>query len=862
GSGNDSLDGGLGDDTLIGNGGNDTYTMTFGVDSVIRNGVSTLVSTSGSDTFIDYAGTSTVKVNPNGSQVGFTFTERGTDGNIYTRTYADGFGKQLIATQTLIGNFANEGTQFSIGVNGYTVNGSTGSQTYQSFTEVSGNTVYSYNANFNQNNLLIGSIYNESMTGGAGSDWLEAGSGNDTIFASGGYDRIDGGLGSDTAAYGALDNLSAGVKGVMVLATDQGNAASLNDYFVFKNQNYTAGSFSASTLLASGSADYLQSVEYIAGTAQSDLFVGGYSSDWFAGRGGLDTFYGGSSVERGTDWVDYQSSLFTMGITANLGGLSAGTTTNLTLGGIAIGTQYNTITGTVNTQMGPDTLYNIEGIRGTSYNDTLIGSTSGNWLRGGLGNDVLVGISNGFPGALAEAATDWADYLNSAYGVTVNLGVGSNAASSLSLSTVAGISISGMSYGTATGADGNDILIGMTGARGGDGNDILIGSSGADWLAGSQGNDTLIGGGGNDWASYKWANGSVTVNLGAGTYNYSAYNYGSGIDFNGQIWGTASGADGYDTLIGIERVVGSRFDDTLTGSSGDNVFRGLDGNDTIDGGAGSDWINYSEALIANNNATRSTTGITVDLSAAKDANGYVSVTVADGNELLGSASTDLLKNIENITGTIYNDTLIGDAGDNSLQGFGGSDTLMGGSGNDTADFKWNYSGITATLNDAGLNNDSVQVGTVISSLGNSVLYGIENLRGTEYADIITGNRGANTIDGGYGDDTLDGGGGNDTLSYRSASGGVTVNLGNGTTSTVTGAAGTDLITSFENLLGSAYADTLTAYTGGSVIDAGGGNDTIFGNAGDDILRGGTGNDLIGGGAGIDRALFSGLYTDY
>ncbi|MBU3556004.1 hypothetical protein ICN31_10670, partial [Polynucleobacter sp. UB-Piko-W3] len=36
----------------------------------------------------------------------------------------------------------------------------------------------------------------------------------------------------------------------------------------------------------------------------------------------------------------------------------------------------------------------------------------------------------------------------------------------------------------------------------------------------------------------------------------------------------------------------------------------------------------------------------------------------------------------------------------------------------------------------------------------------------------------------------------------------------------------------------------------------------FGNAGDDILRGGTGNDLIGGGAGIDRALFSGLYTDY
>lgn len=865
GSGNDSLDGGLGNDTLIGNGGNDTYTMTFGVDSVTSNGVSTFVSTSGSDTFIDYSGTSTVKVNPNGSQASYTFAERGTDGNIYVRTYADSFGKQLVSTQTLIGNFTNEGTIFNIGVNGYSINGSTGSQTYQSFTEVAGNTVFSYNTNFNQNNLLIGSIYNESMTGGAGNDWLEAGSGNDTIFASGGYDRIDGGLGSDAAAYGALDNLSAGVKGIMVLATEQNNIASLNNYYVFKNQNYTTGSFSASTLLSAGSADYLQSIETIAGTAQSDLFVGGSSGDWFAGRGGLDTFYGGLSTERATDWVDYTSSNFTLGITANLG-VSTGTT-GLTLGGITYAPQANTITGTVNTQMGPDTLYNIEGIVGTSYNDTLIGSTASNWLRGAQGNDVLVGIGNGLSGALAESAIDWADYFNSNGDVTVNLGVGGDAATSLRTSTIAGVSIGGMSYGTANGSAGNDTLIGMTGVRAGQGNDILIGSADSDWLAGGQGNDILIGGAGSDWASYQWATGSVTVNLGAGTYNYSAYNYGSGIDFNGQIWGTASGADGYDTLIGVERVAGSRFDDTLTGSSGDNVFRGLDGNDTIDGGAGSDWINYSQALLVNNSATNSTSGITVDLSATKDANGYISVTIADGNELLGSASTDKLKNIENITGTSYNDTLIGDAGENSLQGAGGSDTLMGGGGMDTADFKSNSSAITVALNDSGLNNDSVHVGTVTSSSGNSMLYGIENLRGSEYADTITGNAGTNTIEGGAGNDTLSGGGGIDTLSYRSATGGVAVNLSESLSyglypGTVSGAAGADMVSGFENIIGSAYADTLTAHNGGSVIDAGAGGDTISGSAGDDILRGGLGNDLISGGAGTDRALFSGLYTDY
>lgn len=861
GSGNDSLDGGLGDDTLIGNGGNDSYKVTFGANTVTTNGVDTLVTAGGSDTFIDYVGTSSVKINPTGSASTFSFGERGTDGNLYLRTYADSFGKQLLSTQTFMGNFTYEGAQYSMGVANYTIAGSGNQSSVQNFTLLAGNTVYAYNTNFTQNNLLIGSIYNETLTGGAGSDWIEGGSGKDFINASGGYDRIDGGLGSDIAAYSALDNLSAGVKGIMVLATDQTSVASLNNYYVFKNQNYTTfTNANVNTLLASGSADYLQSIETIAGTAQSDLFVGGSSSDWFAGRGGLDTFYGGNSTERGTDWVDYSSSFFTMGVTANLG--VSNSTTNLTLGGIAIGTQTNTITGIVNTQMGPDTLYNIEGIVGTNYNDTLIGSTSHNWLRGSLGNDTLIGVSNGLPGSLADTTTDWADYFNSAYGVTVNLGVSTNAATSLNLSTIATVSISGLSYGTASGADGNDTLIGITGVRGGASGDILIGGAGNDWLAGGDGNDTLIGGAGNDWTSYKWATGSVTVNLGAGTYTYSAYNYGSGIDFNGQTWGTASGADGFDTLIGIDRVAGSRFNDTLTGNSGDNVFRGLDGNDTIDGGLGSDWINYAEALTTNHSMTGSTIGITVDLSAAKDANGYLSVTVADGNELLGSASTDKLKGIENITGTIYNDTLIGDGGENTLQGYGGSDILMGGGGIDTADFRLNASGITASLNDTGINNDAVQNGTVTSSSGNNMLYGIENIRGSEYADTITGNSGNNTIDGGAGNDTLTGGGGIDTLSYRSALGGVTVDLGNGTARSASGVAGTDLVSGFENLIGSAYADTLTAFTGGSVIDAGAGNDTIIGNAGDDILRGGLGNDLISGGAGTDRAVFSGLYTDY
>ncbi|WP_304609452.1 calcium-binding protein, partial [Polynucleobacter sp. MWH-HuK1] len=852
GAGNDTLDGGSGNDTLIGGAGNDTYIMTLGA--------------GGSDRFIDSVGTSTVKVDTSAlTGNSYTFTERGTgaDTNIYTRTYADGFGKTLLDTQTLVGNFGAAGTQVQLGINNYTTNGNNGSFAgYETYTVVAGNSVSATSAQYTQNNMLVGSAAGDSLTGGAGNDWLEAGSGSDTLFSSGGYDRLNGGLGSDTVNYSAFDNLSAGVKGIMVKAVDLVSAATLNDYIVFKGQNYdNFSSGNVTSLLASRSVDYLQSVEVIEGTAQSDLFIGGTSSDWFEGRGGLDTFFGGNSAERGTDWVDYNSSVFTMGITANLGASTG--TTNLTLGGINLGSQTNTITGIVNTQMGPDTLYNIEGIVGTKFADTLIGSTSGNFLRGGLGADTLIGIGNGLPGHLVDRTVDWADYQDATTSVIARLSTGVDANIALNTTYIGATNISGMSYGTASNSGGNDILIGMQGVRGGSGADTLIGGSGNDWFSGGLGNDILIGGiDGSDTASYKWASAGVTVNLGVGVYTSSVANYGSGLDLNGWSWGTSAGADGIDTLIGIDRLVGSRFNDVLTGNAGENVLRGLDGNDTLDGGLGSDWVTYGEAMITNNEVTGSLTGVTVDLS-IKDANGYSSVTVADGNELLANAGTDKLKNIENITGTLYNDTLIGDLGTNTLQGNGGNDTLMGGAGSDTADFRLHSSGITVVLNDSGINNDNVQNGSATGVGGNASLFSIENIRGSEYDDTITGNSGGNTIDGGAGSDKLDGGAGIDTLSYRSALGGVSVDLGGGTTwQTATGAAGSDTVRGFENLIGSSFNDTLTAYSGGSSIDAGAGNDTIYGAAGDDILRGGAGNDLISGGAGTDRALFSGLYTSY
>ena len=124
---------------------------------------------------------------------------------------------------------------------------------------------------------------------------------------------------------------------------------------------------------------------------------------------------------------------------------------------------------------------------------------------------------------------------------------------------------------------GNDIL------DGGTGNDMLLGGAGRDTLTGGEGNDTLDGGVFADrlndsdanFASYRASTAGVNVEL-------------SGMTGNGDTgFGTAmDGMGGTDTLMNISRVIGSAYNDTLTGSSAlvFEVFNGGAGNDIIDGG--------------------------------------------------------------------------------------------------------------------------------------------------------------------------------------------------------------------------------------------------------------------------------------
>jgi Ca2+-binding RTX toxin-like protein len=111
-----------------------------------------------------------------------------------------------------------------------------------------------------------------------------------------------------------------------------------------------------------------------------------------------------------------------------------------------------------------------------------------------------------------------------------------------------------------------------------DGSDQIVGTDMVDHIYAGGGNDIIKGGGadiidggdGRDGATYEDSDVGVTVSLVTGK--------GHG--------GTAEG----DTLISIEDLYGSKYDDKLTGNAGDNLLSGGDGNDMLKGGGGSDTL--------------------------------------------------------------------------------------------------------------------------------------------------------------------------------------------------------------------------------------------------------------------------------
>ena len=158
-----------------------------------------------------------------------------------------------------------------------------------------------------------------------------------------------------------------------------------------------------------------------------------------------------------------------------------------------------------------------------------------------------------------------------------------------------------------------------------------------------------------------------------------------------------------------------------------------------------------------------------------------------------------------------------------------------------------------TLN--GTEFDDNLFGTNISD-NISGLSGNDTLRGSAGGDTLAGGDGNDTLQGGAGDDALDGGTGTDTADYADSLSAVTVDLGIMAAQNTKG-AGSDTLTSIENLTGSSFADALTGNGLANVLAGGDGTDVLKGNAGSDALDGGAGADRMFGGSGNDTYYIDG-----
>lgn len=281
---------------------------------------------------------------------------------------------------------------------------------------------------------------------------------------------------------------------------------------------------------------------------------------------------------------------------------------------------------------------------GGAGRDVLVGGAGDDTLLGGAGDDILFG---GFAGNVVNTP----DIFSYSYGLaddggddTLDGGDGFDVAY-LTYDRAAGITIDianpairadiladGVRVGTIRGVeallfDGGEGADRVTGGASGDnlsgdsGDDWLSGGDGGDLLEGGAGNDRLDGGAGYDIASYGQARAGVTIDL----------------RLMGQAQDTRGA--GIDTLIGIEQVDGSNFDDRIIGTAGDDwVTAGNAGNDRVSGGGGKDFLSIYRLAVADAASTRSV----IDGGAGDDVlTSGASVGSLDRIVLIGGAGNDV-----------------------------------------------------------------------------------------------------------------------------------------------------------------------------------------------------------------------------
>lgn len=316
------------------------------------------------------------------------------------------------------------------------------------------------------------------------------------------------------------------------------------------------------------------------GTANGEQLDGMDGNDTLNGNGGDDFLIGGNGddILNGGDGDDQ----LTGGPGADqINGGAGIDSANYASSINSVSVNLNLATAQTGGDAEGDVLTSVENVFGSNGDDTITGNTGDNIIRGGPGADILDGA----------AGNDTLSYEGSAGGVTVD--VNNNTASG---GDAEGDTIS--NFENLRGGNGDDDLTGINTALA-----VVEGGPGADRINGNGSFVTI--------ASYENSPAPVNISLN------SAAPMASGGDAEG------------DTLNSIQGLVGSSFDDLLSGS---DVF-----NTRIDGGPGNDLIQ-------------------------------------------GELGADLLLGGEG------NDLITGGAGDDQIDGGPGADNINGGAGDDFIEF--------------------------------------------------------------------------------------------------------------------------------------------------------------------------------
>lgn len=445
--------------------------------------------------------------------------------------------------------------------------------------------------------------------------------------------------------------------------------------------------------------------------------------------------------------------------------------------------------------------------------------------------------------------------------------------------------------GVAFGGSGNDTLnAGFASAKiyGGPGEDHLVGSHGGDRLDGGAGNDNLRGEDGPDLLISGGGTDSVDGGpneSGNNVFPPDTITFAESTD--PAFVNAAPDNEPFDLIAGVERIIGSEFDDyiigthiaeTIVGGEGSDLIQSGDGNDrlegeagndtsqgdagkdilvdaagddVLDGGDGTDRLSFDDDAVS--------VGVTVNLSAG----------IGEGSGLNRIAA------IEDLRGSDKNDELAGDSGPNRLWGGPGDDEVLGNAEADVLD-----GGPGRDSIDGGEGVDSVSfieseqavivdLATRVASdgSGDEAILGVESVLGSHFDDRIIGTDVEEKLVGAKGADYIDGRGGADSIWGGGSLTTEEVGLANEPCQetdliyiytlpdgddTIVGGSGDDVLHGDIRLTDwhcSSY--NLRYQDGDDEITGGDDNDAIIGHGGDDFIDGGDGIDEADGAEGAD-----------